>query len=262
MLTFQPRVMESYLRTGLDLRRLVEPVRAFQRAPAPAAILYSLTSVAYNPQHLPEMRAAYEGTFFLDAEVTFVTERTVLRDGLQGLKVLLLPAASYVPTPVAEAIWEWVRGGGTVWMIGDSLTHDAADRTLPLNRLSWPLIRLGWLVMPRAPLGHGQVIQMPSGLKTEVYHAVGEDLFTQVGVDRPRRVVDADGTPLDGVEFRTVQWKGRELVYFINMNKATVTVTLAPSPAGPLQDLLNGGTVEFPLTLEPLAVVLATEPMD
>jgi hypothetical protein len=51
-------------------------------------------------------------------------------------------------------------------------------------------------------------------------------------------------------------------MYFINMNKAAVTVTLAPPPAGPLQDLVNGGTVELSLALEPLAVVLAAEPMD
>jgi len=103
------------------------------------------------------------------------------------------------------------------------------------------------------------VVQRPARSATALSRTVGEALFTQVGVDRPRRVVSADGTPLDGVEFRVARLAERELFYFINLNKTAVTVTLAPLPAGPLKDLLNGETIGFPLTLEPLAVVLAEE---
>lgn len=258
MLTFQPRVMEAYLRTGLDLRRLVEPVRTFQRASAEVAILHSQASVAYNPQHLPEMRAAYEGTFFLDAKVTFVTELTVLRSGLGGLKLLLLPSTSHVPAPVADAIRNWIGDGGTVWLIGNCLTHDTASRPLP----PWPDFRparVGGADLQRATLGKGQVVKMQSQSELDPYRTVGEALLAETRVTRPRRVVGPDGKGLDGVEFRLVKRDGRELMYFINMNKATVSVNLDPRPAGPVRDLLNGGAIQFPIKLAPLEVALSEQ---
>ncbi|MBI2299231.1 MAG: hypothetical protein HYU66_09880 [Armatimonadetes bacterium] len=236
MLTFQPRVMEAYLRAGLDLRRLVPEVRAFQRAPAEAALLYSLTSVAYNPQHLPELRSAYEGTFFLDAKMGFVTERTVLRDGLRGVKLLAVPEATHVPAPVREAILEWVREGGTLWLAGDALSRDDRDRPLPA-------------------LGRGRIVRTKAGADYDAWRTQAEKLYTLAGVEQTRRVVTPAGRSVDGVECRTVRLGGRELVYLINMNKAPVAVTISPAPPR-LRDLVHDQSLQLPLHLEPLDVVL------
>ena len=64
--------------TAVHLRRLVEPILAFQRAPGEVGILSSLTSVGHDARHLDELHAAYAGTSFLDARCVCVTARTVL----------------------------------------------------------------------------------------------------------------------------------------------------------------------------------------
>lgn len=252
MLTFQPRVMAEYLRTGLDLRRLVEPVRAFQRAPEEVAILYSLTSIAYNAQHLPELRSAYEGTFFLDADVGFVTERTVLEGGLAGRKLLIVPAASHTPAAVAAAIRRWVETGETLWLVGDCLTHDEPNGTLAaLTALQ--SARLEGEAIERANLGRGLVVRSADRRDTAVYCRLGEAMFAKAGVARPLRVTNTEGKAVGGVEFRMAPYQGSVLVYALNMNKTAMTVTLAGAEGG-LTDLRTGARRAWPLTLEPLEV--------
>lgn len=253
MLTFQPRVMQEYLRTGLDLRRLVEPVRAFQRAQEEVAILYSLASTAYNAQHLPELRSAYEGTFFLDADVGFVTERTALEKGLSGRKLLIVPAASHVPPPVAAAVRQWVEAGGTLWLVGDCLTHDTANRQLAGLARPQPA-RLEGEPIQRADLGRGLVVWSADRRETAVYRRLGEAMFNKARVNRPVRLVSAAGEPVDGVEFRTAPHDGDVLAYALNMNKTSVTVTVAGA-AGRIRDLRTGAPRTWPLTLAPLELV-------
>lgn len=255
MLTYQPRVMEEYLRTGLDLRRLVEPVRAFQRAPASAALLYSLTSVAYNPKHLPELRAAYEGTFFLDTKVGFVTERTVREGALARHRLLVLPEVSHVPQDVADRIGDWVRTGGWLWVIGSGVERDEADRRLPVVA-ELQQGELGGTGVLMARLGEGMIVRTPSGADAETTRRLGDILLTEAGVGRPLRVVGTDGEAVDGVEFRTVAASDRRLVYLINMNKAPVEVQLAGASNSALHDLRTGRELSLPIVLQPLEVIL------
>jgi hypothetical protein len=257
MLTFQPRVMQEYLRTGLDLRRLVHPVRAFQRAPAEAVILYSRTSTAYAPQHLNELRSAYEGTFFLDAKIGFVTERTVDSGSLEGRRLLLVPAASHVSGAVAAAIRQWVADGGTLWLLGECLNRDPANRPLPaLPELA--AAEFAGVPVRRAALGRGLVILTPPGTEPGDCRKLGEALLATAGVQRPCRLVTPAGEPVDGVEFRTATRGAERLVYAINMNRAPVRVTVSGPPARAIQDLRRGERLGLPLELAPLEVVFGT----
>lgn len=239
MLVFQPRVMAAYLRACLDLRRLVRPVLAFQQAPAQVAILYSLTSVAYDARHLPQMRSLYEGTFFSDLKVGFVTERTVLEGALTGLKILLIPAAGHVPQPVAQAIVDWARAGGRLVLCGECLKSDAQNRPLPsLPQDCNPIV-------------------LPDSVDPIAYRVALEPIFAGAGVSRPLRAVSPDGTPLEGVELRTAQTAAGRLVYAINMNKTAVALDLWPRPDR-IQDLLSDTALALPVTLPSLGVLMAS----
>lgn len=238
MLVFQPRVMAAYLRVGLDLRRLIEPVLAFQRAPSEVAILYSLTSVAYNPRHLPEMRAVYEGTFFLDTKVSFVTERTVREGGLDRLKLLIVPEASHLPAPAAQAVVRWSQQGGRLVLAGECLRKDERNR---------PLTDVGL---------NGRSVLRVEASGDPTHYSTTLAPVLRATMRRPYRAVDGDGQFLDGVEMRTTVGESGRLFYAINMNKTAVTFDLSPRPQGALVELLHQQRAELPISLQPLDVVI------
>ena len=62
--------------------------------------------------YLAELHRTYEASQYLDAKVTFVTERQVRNGRLSRYKVLLVPGARNVPREVAGAIWEYAAAGG------------------------------------------------------------------------------------------------------------------------------------------------------
>lgn len=234
MLVFQPRVMAQYTRTCLDLRRLTRPVLAFQRGPCEVAIMYSMTSIAYNAAHLAEMRSVYEGSFFLDTKVGFVTERTILEGKLQDKRVLILPAVSHLPAKVARTIADWVAAGGRLVLVGECLLRDEQNRALSI--------------------ADGlRAEHIASAADPGAYRATLEAVFAGT-ISRPYRAVDASGRLLDGVEMRTVRANGGGLVYAINMNKSAVVFDIKPRPTGALQDLISRERLSLPLTMEPLDV--------
>ena len=149
--------VDELLRVALDVRRLHNEVAAFADAPAEAAILYSQTSTLQLPPemltwattpYLEELRKAYEASQYLDARVTFVTERQINKGWLSRYKLLIVPGARNVPTEVATAIWDYASNGGRVLIMPESLLGDEYNR--PRNYLE-PLgisIRETWRPKP------------------------------------------------------------------------------------------------------------------
>jgi hypothetical protein len=239
MLVFQPRVMAAYLRAGLDLRRLTGAVTSFQQAPSAIAILYSMTSIAYNPDHLPVLRAVYEGTFFADTKVSFVTERTIAEGGLERINLLLVPAVSHLPEHVARNVADWADAGRKLVLIGDCLVRDHRNRPLP------------------DLLGDRERVEVTvaESLDPDGCRKVLEPVIEQ-SVARPFRTVSASGMPLIGVEMRSVETDEGRLIYAINMNKEPVTFDLLPRPRQTLVDLCTRESVELPRTMAPLGVLV------
>ena len=238
MLVFQPKVMAAYIRTCLDLRRLTDVVYAFQAAPARIALLYSLTSVAYSSEHLTEVKALYEATFFSDVNVGFVTERSVLENGLDGVSVLILPSSSHVPLATAQAIANWLGEGRVLVLVGDCLTRDRRNRPLAA-------------VLPE----RGRLVRIQGSADPEVYRTTLEPLF-RAAVRRPYRAVDESGGPLEGVEFRSTALGGQQLFYAINMSKRAVPFDLRPRPTAVLTELREGGAFVLPRVLPPMGLTV------
>ena len=125
------------LRVALDVRRLNKEIAAFADAPAEVAILYSQTATLQLPPemltwqttpYLTELGKTYEASRYLDARVTFVTERQIFEGRLARYRVLLVPGARNVPAAVVERIREYAAAGGRVLIVPESLLGDEYNR--------------------------------------------------------------------------------------------------------------------------------------
>jgi hypothetical protein len=105
---------------------------------------------------LAELQKAYVASQYLDAKVTFVTERQAREDRLGRYKLLLVPGARNLPPDVVERIREYAAGGGRVLILPESLLGDE------YNRRADYLARLGITVKetrrPKAG-GGGRMVQ-------------------------------------------------------------------------------------------------------
>ena len=102
---------------GLDLMRLGPEVARLQRARAPAAILYSMTSQLWSERARRATVRAYEALNQTGWPADFVTERQVTRGELRRYRALICPASRHLPDEVCAAVGEYSRGAGEVWLI-------------------------------------------------------------------------------------------------------------------------------------------------
>lgn len=129
--------IDELLRVALDVRRLNNEVAAFAETPAEVAILYSQTSTLQVPPemltwrltpYLAELQKTYAASQFLDAKVTFVTERQALRGRLGQYKLLLVPGVRNLPESVVDKIAAYAESGGHVLILPESLLGDEYNR--------------------------------------------------------------------------------------------------------------------------------------
>jgi beta-galactosidase GanA len=153
------------LRSALDVRRLNKEIAAFVEAPAEIAILYSQTSTLQLPPemltwqvtpYLAELTRTYEASQYLDAKVTFVTERQALRGRLDRFRLLLVPAVRNVPADVVEVIWNYVSRGGRVLIAPESFLGNEYNQ--PLGYLARLGVSIRATRYPK-PSGIGRMVQ-------------------------------------------------------------------------------------------------------
>ncbi|MBI4875226.1 MAG: beta-galactosidase [Acidobacteria bacterium] len=125
------------LRVALDVRRLNQEIAAFAGAPAQVAILYSQTSTLQLPPemltwqvtpYLAELQKTYAASQYLDAKVTFITERQIRKGWLSRYRLLLAPAVRNLPADVVGQIREYASAGGRVFVTPESLLGDEYNR--------------------------------------------------------------------------------------------------------------------------------------
>jgi len=166
------------MRDALDIRRLGREIAALGSAPRPVALLYSKTSMLQQLPvqsramdsfpYLSELRRTYNASQSAGLYVGLTTEKKILAGDLQQRKVLVLPAAEFVPERAVATILKWVEGGGTLIACPDSLLADEYSRPtgilgslgLRLTRREPPRLKRGELLvteynlpdLPRMPL--------------------------------------------------------------------------------------------------------------
>jgi Beta-galactosidase/Beta-galactosidase trimerisation domain len=127
------------LRLALDIRRLNKEIAALASARPEVAILYSKTSIVQVPPelmrarstpYLAELHRMYEGSLYLDANTTFISEKQILKGMAFQYKVILVPAAKHLPPEVAQALLDYVQEGGHLVISPESFMTDAYLRPL------------------------------------------------------------------------------------------------------------------------------------
>ena len=123
MWLYQPRATEEYVRTGLDLMRLMPDVLALRAAPCRVAVLHSRASALRYPKYAKYIKRTFAVLLQMGMRVEVVTEnmianKEVMRK-LPDLKVLILPGSVYMPDKVYNNIKIMAANTGTaVKLIG------------------------------------------------------------------------------------------------------------------------------------------------
>jgi len=116
-------------------------------------------------------------------------------------RVLILPRTIALSAPVAEAIRDFVKRGGTLIADGDPGIFDEHGKRLATPALAEIFSLPGSGAAPRFTLGSGQAIHLPAprprdrdGAKTL------RDIFAAVGIEPLALPMRTDGQPADDVE--------------------------------------------------------------
>jgi hypothetical protein len=241
----RPECLEAYATACLDLNRLADVVMAFQRAPAPVAILWSMPARIYNKgtEYLGSVQRAYEGLSFGGHRVRFITEDQIAANGLEGVEVLVIPQLSAMGNELGDdkafrAVQAFMAAGGVVIKTGSPIPFDARGRSrrdILVPTLQTLLVRgtdtsTGYLDALDAAYANGGLTPVP-------------------------RAINEHGYPLEGVRTLFVQHQDRPYLFVLNLRKEPVKVYLH-GPYSEGRDLIAGRTVEFPGIVEPLEPML------
>lgn len=131
--------IDEVLRLGLDVRRLGPEIAEFTMTDPEIAVFYSKSSILQVPPQLiqagttpyiKEIHSVWEGSRFLGCRIGFISEKQILSKKLSDLKLLIVPAAKYVPPEIVKSIKEYIDGGGTAVVIPESFAFDQYAREL------------------------------------------------------------------------------------------------------------------------------------
>ena len=237
----RPNCVEAFGRAALDLVRLGKYVVALQRGKSEVALLYCPSSIPLFDPYLDEMRKAYEGLYFQDSFIVFVSDRQVVDGWLPRCKLLIAPRVAYVSDRVVEEVVRFCRCGGTLLTVGDAFRYDEYGSERRDNALLPP----GQTTSKEFVwhLGKGMVIHRAASMEPKEYARILDDWMDRAGVVRSIRVMDDHNHPVWGVCARAVELDGRFIVYLVNLLSKERTVRLmSEEPIGEVVNLIDGKT--------------------
>ncbi|CAK4863927.1 unnamed protein product [Aphanomyces euteiches] len=119
--------------TALDIRRLNKEISAFWKLTKEIALFYSKTNVLQVPPelmtgnttpYLQTLKDSYEAARGLDTGITFISEKQLSKGNSSKYKLIILPAAKHISEPVFAALDRYIRDGGQLLVLPESLTSD------------------------------------------------------------------------------------------------------------------------------------------
>lgn len=230
--------------TCLDLNRFAEEVTALQNAKAPAAILFSIASVARDSAYLPAVRKIYEGLNFCGVKIDFISEKQIASGKGKQYKMIIFPASNHVKESTFEVAGNLVKNKRLVLM-GECLGKDPYGRPFSekkISRIKSKSLMLDTLTTDTQQLG------LLLGRELESLNALSE--FSVIDVSK--------NAPAWGVEWLPAETGGKTVVNLINLLGKTIEVEIRfkgkPVEA---ENLLSLGGREKVRRLEPLIPVLA-----
>ncbi len=238
----RPENVMAVGRAGLDLMRLSKEVTKLQGAPTQIAVLYSLTSQIWSQDACTALRNTYEAMSFTGLPIRLVSERAAIKGELMQYEAVILPDVKYESDDLAQAIVDFAKGGGKVWVIGSdplSRSEHGAKRTVSLPGAS--------------------VVSIP-GSQTkprDTRDALLREL-AKAGLSAPV-LMNEGKAPAWGVECRSAEYYSGYLVFTLNQwgKDKAVNVTVNGRPARRIFDLRAGKEVPVKgLVLKPLEALL------
>lgn len=259
--TLRPANLYATGKAAFDLLRLHEEVSALREVPADVALLFSPTSIFWQPAYERCVLATYEALVYSGASVTFISERQLLEGLPPPAPTILVPYATHTLDGVSARLAEWARMGTAITKVGaKSLQFDEYNRPVQPCDETWCLT-LPWQASAQAEresvrAGGVEVEQEPEPLTEEghvfrdrlleVLPGFGE-LFSFREISSGNRVWE--------VEFRGVRQDGKTLVFL--MNHADVDQVGSLDPRGDAVDLIQGIPVSMErIELRPRQIML------
>jgi hypothetical protein len=233
----RPENVIAHGRAGLDLLRLAPEVVKLQNAPAPVAILYSLTAQLWSDRAFGAMQRAYEALNFTGLPVAFVSERQACGGELSHYQAVILPVVRHVPDGVCEALQAYAKGGGKLWVLGEeALARDEYNRPRSVS-------------LPAEAVTAFPEYGSARDLRAEFLAA-----FPSAGVTRRVILRESEGAEPWAVEYRAAPDGRACLVSVVNLwgEPKAVRVTLDGGDPKRITDLRTGEALEGAVRLAPL----------
>jgi hypothetical protein len=248
-----------------DLNRLAPEIEALNAAPARVAILYSPTSLYWQPEYPVKVRRLGALLAMLGHKITFVSERQLAagKEKIPAtLEVLFLPGATHT-TPAARAALAKLANAITIASIGDdNLRHDEYNRdfsaaTTTGTDTTTPALAK---IHPVTLFSKKQIAQKPVGFDTPAIRASELDtlatfLARNMRSPQPVALFDAAASAsvrAFGIEYRDLRLTApdgsqRRLLPLTNLSRKTLRVRLDLPPenaTAPFIDLISGQPVD------------------
>ena len=236
----RPELIDAYATACLDINRLAPIVAALQNAPAPVRVLWSPSSAMYaqGEPYLDSALRAFAGASNFGARTLFISERECERNGLEGVKVLVVPEALALTDGAFRAIDRYIEAGGVTIRQGNPFPYDQQG----ISRTDTVSVS-------------NRTILLRSDDTVRSYLDALDGAYALGGMESPPRVVNEYGYPIDGVMSRFVTYEGVSYLYLINLRDEPVRGRLfGPYTGG--TDLVSGNLVAFPDAIDPLTPML------
>lgn len=210
-LLVQPRLLNEYGVGLAELNAFGKEVVALERVPKQIYILYSESSAIQSIEYLDHQMAAYEALQFTGLPVGFVTENSLVSEGLpQSCKWLIIPDNSHVNAATLKWLSDYAGSGGKLLIIGDNAlkynqygkAFSPADRNFisSLSRIS---------VTPA----------------DQLIEAIEKEML-KTGITRDIRCFTNNSRSSFGIMCRSAELKGKKLISLINVTPDTLEVSL------------------------------------
>ncbi|MCX6992135.1 MAG: beta-galactosidase trimerization domain-containing protein [Kiritimatiellaeota bacterium] len=230
----QPQLLDGWARTMQELQRLSEYITLFPVLERKVRILYSEPSAIVDGQGYSDvLRVTYESLYFLDYPAGFITEKMIVEEELKNCALLVVPNARYVGNEAVAGVKRFVENGGIVAVIGkENFRYDeyGQERAVDFNGRMTPL----------------------SGATASEWSIQLDDLMEKAGVERPVRILDAEGNPIEGLEMRMAQKGQSRVIYLVNLRQSSVALVLRQKDKKgkrKARDLINDSEIDLNETI-------------
>jgi hypothetical protein len=250
--SLRPSAVFATGRAAFDLLRLHREAAALNAAPPHVALLFSQTSVFWQPAYGRCTTAVYDALIRSGYKVTFISERQLLEGTPAPAPIIVVPYATHNLKGVAARLDELASEGIAVVLVGeDSLKQDEYDRQLPASATANGKTVVAW----SAPGGKEESevkaggVEVAEALEQLPDHgsAFRDRLLAALpaaGTVPPTLFDAASGQRAWDVEYRVVRFEGASLVFL--MNHADTEKVVRLDIAGKAKDLIR----EIPVSTE------------